>query len=58
MEGVNVMESVTTLVGQVLTLTGDFIDYLMGEPILAIGVGVSIIGLLASCFKRASRAAR
>lgn len=55
MEGGRFIEAVTTLMGNVLTLCGTVITYILDQPILAIGVGCSIARPVAGLFRTLKR---
>lgn len=49
------MEQLTTLLGQVMSLGGDALDFILEKPVLAIPLVVSIAGSLFGLVRRARR---
>ena len=49
------MEDLTTLLGQVMNLAGDALDFILKNPVLAIPLVVGIAGSLFGLVRRARR---
>ena len=47
------METVTSLVGDVLTLGGTALNFILQNPVLAIGLGASICGVIFGVIRKA-----
>ncbi|MBO5141554.1 MAG: hypothetical protein J6J11_00275 [Treponema sp.] len=47
------METVTSLIGNVLTLAGTALNFILENPVLAIGLGVSISGSIFVVIRKA-----